>query len=249
MRRLITLAFLLLAATAGMLALTRPAAGQLPDAPMDDIVVGSADAIRFENVTASSSLNTVLNGVGARVAVEFANAVAYPLFTAPPAQLDAQLAQTGPRVAVEFANAARHANLSAPTGVLATALAQAGPRVVFEFANANRSMTMAYPKALINDTAAPVIGQPRGSGNRIAWATDEFTSIVFRYGTTQTQLDQQIVDEVFSRSHEVTLPTVQPGVIYYYQITATDLSGNTATSPIYEYRSELRLYLPSVLKR
>lgn len=249
MRRIITLAFLLLAVTAGMLALTRPAAGQLPDAVTDNIVVGNADAIRFETVKASGGLNTGLNGVAARVAVEFANAVAYPPFSAPPLALSTLLGQVNPFIPVEFANAVRHDNLVAPPSGLATALGQAGPRIVFEFANANRSMALAYPKALINDNTPPAIAQPSALGGKLQWTTDEFTSTVLRYGTNPAQLDQQLVDELFAKVHEVTLPAAQPGVTYYYQIVATDLSGNVTTSPVYQFSTELYLYLPTVKKQ
>jgi hypothetical protein len=249
MKRLAMLACLLAAVAAGMLTLTLPAAGQLADAVSDDIVVGSADAIRDETFVANAGLNGLLGNAAARVAVEFANAMREPPFAAPPETLAARLAQIAARVPVEFANATRHFALAAPPGALAGSLGQVGPRVVFEQANANRSVGLAYPKALINDRAAPVIGPPVIKGNKITWATDEFTNTVVRYGTSPADLNMQVIVGGYAKLHEVTMPTAQPGVTYWYQIVATDLSGNSTTSPVYEYRGIVYLYLPAVQRR
>ena len=242
-------AFLLIAAITGMLALTRPAAGQLPDAVTDDIVVGNADAIRFENVASNAGLNSVLGSTAARIPVEFANTVRYPEFLTPPSALAALLGQVSVRIPVEYANAVRHNNLIAPPSGLATTLAGVGPRIRFEFANANRSAAMSYPRQLIKDTTAPVINQPSRNGNKIIWTTNEFTSVIFRYGVSPGQLDQQIVNVLFAKSHEVTLPALQPGGTYYYQIVATDLSGNVTNSPVFKVTGNSRLYLPFVRRR
>lgn len=249
MSKPILAALLLAAVTAGLLALTRPAAGQLPDVVTDDIVVGNADAIRFENVVANPGLNAVVDSAAARVVVEFANTVRYPVFSSPPSSLATLLGQVGVRIPVEYANAVRHNDLLAPPTGLATVLANVGPRISFEFANANRTLAMSYPRQLINDTTAPVINPPSRDGNKIVWTTDEFTSTLLRYGTNPGQLNQQIADPLFATAHEITIPGLQPGTTYYYQITATDLSGNVTTSPVYQFAGESRIYLPAVQKR
>jgi hypothetical protein len=248
MKRISVFACLLAAVAAGLLALTQPAAGQYP-AATDDIVVGSADAIRSETVAANGGLNATLGAANARVAVEFANTVRHPPYAPPNSTLAARLAQVTARVAVEFANGARHVALGAPPAALAGNLGQAGPRVVFAQANANRSTALAYPKALINDRAAPVLSSPKIQGNKITWTSDEFTNAVVRYGTSPGDLNMQAIVGGYAKLHEVTMPVAQPGVTYWYQIIATDLSGNVTTSPVYEYRAIVYLYLPAVQRR
>ena len=239
---------LLVAVTAMLLALFRPAAGQLPDAVHDDIIVGNADAIRTESVTPASALDSALSTVATRIAVEFANAVRTPEFAAPAAGLSTVLGQVATRIPVEFANAVRHLLLGAPPGALAANLDTAGARIVMEFANANRGVALAYPLPLINDTTPPLISQPMHSGAKIIWQTNEFTRITLRYGASADQLTEAVTRADYAKVHEVTLPGLTPGVTYFYQIVATDLSGNQTTSPVYQIAGELRLYLPAVRK-
>lgn len=248
MKAYFTTTVLLVVVTAMLFTLTRPAAGQQLGAVNDLIVVGSADAIRTETVVSNSSLNGVLAGAATRVAVEFANAVRFPDFAAPPAGLSAALGQVATRVPVEFANAARHFVLTAPPAGLTTNLGAVGTRIAMEFANANRSVSLSYPLQLVKDTSAPVINTPSHSGTKVSWTTNEFTRTVFRYGTSPSQLTQELVDSNYAKTHEVTLPAPGPGATYYYQITATDLSGNVSNSTIYEVKGELRLFLPAVRK-
>lgn len=248
MKRVQFEAALLVAVSAMLFMLTRPAAGQQPDAVDDLIVVGNADAIRTETVVSNSSLNGVLAGAATRVAVEFANAVHFPDFAPPPAGLSTALSQVATRIPVEFANAARHFVLTAPPAPLTANLGAVTSRIAMEFANANRSVVLSYPLQLVKDTSAPVINTPSRSGTKVTWTTNEFTRTVFRYGTSPSQLTQELVDSNYAKTHEVTLPALGPGVTYYYQITATDLSGNVSNSTIYEVKGEIRLFLPAVRK-
>ena len=246
MRRAILSAGLLVAVTAMLLALTRPAAGQLPDAVHDDIVVGNADAIRTESVLPNSSLNSTLDTVATRLVVEFANAVRAPAFAAPSNPLATLLDQVAVRIPVEFANGIRHLVLGAPPSALSLQLDGIAPRLVMEFANANRETALSYPIQLINDVIPPLISQPSRNGAKISWITSEFTRSTFRYGTNANQLTETVVLLDYAKVHEVTVPTLTPGATVYSQITATDLSGNQTVTPVYQVAGELRLYLPAI---
>lgn len=246
MNRPITIASLLVAATAILLALTRSAAGQLPNTVTDDIIVGNSDAIRYENVVSSSGLTAKLDTVAVRIPVEYANAVRFVNIAPPPGGLAALLGQVAERILLEYANSIRQVNLSAPPSALFTLLGQVSPRIVIEYADADLSTALTYPMQLIKDETAPIIDQPSGSGAKIVWTTNEFSSTVLRYGTSPGQLNEQIIEPLFAKDHEITLPSLEPGMTYYYQIVATDLSGNVTTSPVYKISGELRLYLPIV---
>ena len=72
--------------------------------------------------------------------------------------------------------------------------------------------------------------------------------VVALLGASADQLTEAVTRADYAKVHEVTLPGLTPGVTYFYQIVATDLSGNQTTSPVYQIAGELRLYLPAVRK-
>lgn len=59
----------------------------------------------------------------------------------------------------------------------------------------------------------------------IEWLTDEATDTFVDFGTT-ISYGQEIASDSFGRRHRVVLPSLTPGTVYHYRVSASDRSGN-----------------------
>ncbi|MBS1617009.1 MAG: DUF4082 domain-containing protein, partial [Bacteroidetes bacterium] len=86
-----------------------------------------------------------------------------------------------------------------------------------------------------NDNIAPVISNivatPHTDGTAtITWVTNEGSNSMVNYGTSP--LVNSANDSSIVISHSIILTGLIQGSTYYYRVTSTDTSGNSATSPI-----------------
>ena len=116
---------------------------------------------------------------------------------------------------------------------------------------ASRFYMFAYQVGLVNDTTVPQISDvkenPTGSGSmKISWFTDEFTTSTVRVGTQPGIYTLTITNPLYYKLHEVPVTGLIPGVIYYYIVSSTDRSGNTAQSQERSFIASSSLYLPLI---
>ena len=140
----------------------------------------------------------------------------------------------------------------APAALLAL-LGQVPGRFVLRHANANRFFPLNYSLELINDATPPQVSQVAAgavSGNRIriTWTSNEFTTSLVEYGSQSGVYADSISDNQYSVQHEITISGASSGVTYYYRITNTDRSGNSAQSAEYSFVATTPLFLPMVVR-
>ncbi len=180
-------------------------------------------------------LEDSLAGVAARVALQCTNELRHIELAAVPGALQTLLDQVSSRVAVQYGNAIRHIDLPALPDTLQAYLGQVSDRVVIQYANTNRQEALVYPLELLDDTAAPQITDigvtPVGSGSvNITWDTNEFATSAVYYGTQPGEYPNTIDDSYYAKQHTVGLSGLTPHTTYYFLVSSTDQSGNTATS-------------------
>ncbi len=84
-----------------------------------------------------------------------------------------------------------------------------------------------------SDTTPPVISDVMQASVEptmatFVWTTDELASSTLKYGTTKSYGNTAALDASQTTMHTVMLTELTPDTLYYYCITATDSSGNTA---------------------
>jgi hypothetical protein len=215
----------------------------------DNIIVERADTIREAPVSANQTLLGILNGVGARVAVQFANTLRHIALPSPPTGLQTRLGQVAARVAVEYANTVRHSSLVAVPPAFQALLGQVSNRIIFQYANTNRELRLAYPAALVNDRVPPQITAVASSGIRITWTTDEVATSTIEYGTQSGVYPHRVSNPLFTRTHEITLTGLVSGQTYYYRVSSTDRNENTTTGVERSLIGQSTVSLPIVLRR
>lgn len=234
---------------AALMLVARPARGE-----PSQFIISNADAVSYISVAPSSTLNTLIAGVGPRFVVEHANTMRF--FSMPPisAELQTLIGQVGDRFVVQYANAMRFYSMPSIPAELQTLIGQVGDRFVLQYANANRFYGLAYPLDLVGDTAPPqvttapsVTGIGQGSV-RISWMTNEFATTVFEFGAQSGLYTQTITDTLFNKLHEVTLSGLTAGRTYYYRFHHTDRSGNPFHGAEYNFVVQVPVYLPLVRK-
>jgi hypothetical protein len=172
--------------------------------------------------------------------IDNADAVVY-ISTSPPGES----ITLNPRFIVEYANDLKYYNLS-PIPI------DFGPiddRFVIQYANANRFYTLTYPVELIGDSFPPQISNLSANGSGLVhWDTDEYAACEVYYGIQSGIYPYTISDPLFYKSHQIKLINLTPGITYYYKVSCTDRSGNTAESVEQSFTaSQIRQqYLPLV---
>lgn len=95
------------------------------------------------------------------------------------------------------------------------------------------------------DTTPPTIGsitevdQSDSSGihYRISWTTNEAVTTQLTYGTNRKRLNSIISDNTLTTTHNALLTNLPAGSWIYYEITATDGSGNTAVTGLLRFQT------------
>jgi hypothetical protein len=235
-------AALLLAALAAIFAFTYPAASETAV----DIVVDTADTVRQETIAPDNHFDLWIGGAVVRVVTEYANSMRESSLLAPPPLLQAKIGQVETRPLVQYAEGMRQYTLAALPPVLGAQLGAIYQRIVMELAEGNRELVLQYPAEAIQDRQPPVISRPTTSGANLVWTTNEFVTSVVRYGATGYELGQAEFDQLYRKEHKTMLLGMGPGVTLYCQITSTDQSGNTSTSPVFQVSGTRYLYLPNL---
>jgi hypothetical protein len=222
---------LLLVLALSLLALAIPVLGK----PSADITVNNADETRKVSVSVEQGLEDSLAGVATRVALQYANELRHIDLAAVSDTFQALLGQVSNRVAVQYGNLIRHIDLPALPDALQTRLEEVSDRIVIQYANTNRQEVLVYPLELLDDTAAPQITDigvtPVGSGSvNITWTTNEFATSAVYYGTQPGEYPNTLDDSYYVEQHTVGLSDLTPHTTYYFLVSSTDQSGNTATS-------------------
>jgi len=155
-----------------------------------------------------------------------------------------------PRFVVCYANSIRYYDIAPPSNLPI----QLDDRLVIWYANSNRIHTLTYPVGLVGDTMPPQITDITYSSDAadsvtIVWYTDEFADSTVHYGTQPGVYSETVSDPLYYKRHEVTLTGLTPGSTYYYQVSSTDRSGNTATSSEHSLTPvQYYIYLPLILR-
>jgi hypothetical protein len=224
-----------------------------PTAAQSDVIVNNADATWTNALGRSNPLATLLSQVVTRVVQGEADANRNELLSNAPAGLRTLLNQVPVRVFFDSADGSRTFSLLQLPATLRDAVAGTALRTVVDMANGTRVFGLNYPRVLLNDQTPPAMLKPMlervaNGAVDLVWATDEFTSVVVRYGPAPGAYTQEKRDSLFAKAHRLRFTDLQPGVTYYFQFVSTDLSGNSATSTEYSltYTVTIPLYLPQI---
>ena len=165
-----------------------------------------------------------------------------------PSGLKTGLSKVTDRVIVEYANSVRQELLTSISNELASLLQGVPERIIMLYANSNREMSLVYPIAFFNDSTPPQISNVKANAgtSTISWTSDEFANSIVLYGTQPGSYDETISSSLYAKDHEVVLPDLVAGEIYYYKVRSTDRSGNTATSSEFSFINQIYVYLPLV---
>lgn len=245
MRRLLVPTGLLAVVLAALL-VALPTSGQV------DVIVNNADATWTRGLQPSSGLGALLNAVAVRVVQGQANANRNEALANAPAALRTLLDAVPTRVYFGGANGARIQPLVALPSGLRTAIDALLMRTVVNGANGARIQGLAYPLTLLDDQTPPSMEPPAfqsaPNGIDLVWTTDEFTTVVVRYGTAPGAYTQSHTISLFAKAHVVRFTGLQEDVTYYFRFELTDLAGNQRTSQEYTLKvaKSYQLFLPAV---
>jgi|GEM_PF-258072 len=94
-----------------------------------------------------------------------------------------------------------------------------------------------YSATYLLDTSAPIISNivatPNTNGTAtITWTTNEPTTSLVNYGTFANNLSATSSHAALTTNHSITLSGLDLGIMYYFNIVATDAAANTTTEPI-----------------
>jgi subtilisin family serine protease len=93
----------------------------------------------------------------------------------------------------------------------------------------------------IVDALAPsfsgITSNPAGATTQIAWNTDEIASAVVRFGLAPNQLDRTVTIATAAPNQNTLLHALDAATTHYFQIEATDLYGNIATSEVVSFNT------------
>ena len=186
--------------------------------------------------------------VPARVAAEYANSTDSCASSEMPTGLQDRVDLVLARVVIQYANSTGPRALTEIPTELQDRIGPVSDRVAVEYASSTSPIELAYPVELMNDNQPPEITQVDAVGNMITWVTDEFATSTVLYGTQSGVYSQTVSDPLYAKQHKITLTGLTPGTTYYYKVSSTDRSGNTATSSEHSFTAQLYVYLPLVMQ-
>ena len=226
-----------------------------PSSAQTDVIIGNADASWTSGLGRPNSLIGLLNGVMTRVVIGAADADRNEALVNAPAALRGLLNQVPVHVYFGAANGSRTFSLARIPSALRQVVAGTAARTVVNMANGARLQALSYPRELIGDSAPPAMQAPSlqaapNGAIDLVWATNEFTTVVVRYGTAPGAYIQEVSDPLFAKAHRLRFRDLQAGVTYYFKFINTDRSGNVAESQEYalSLQANYPLYLPSIRK-
>ena len=226
-----------------------------PTTAQTDVIINNADASWTRGLGRSSTLVSLVDQVVTRVVQGAADANRNEALANAPASLRDLLNQVPVHVYFGAANGSRTFSLAPLPPAMGAIIAGTAARVVTNMANGTRVQVLFYPAALIGDGTPPTMQTPAlqsapDGAIDLVWTTDEFTTVVVRYGAAPGSYANEVADPLFAKTHRLRFTDLQPGVTYYFKFVSTDRNGNVSESG--EYALSLQvvryLYLPA-LKR
>lgn len=109
------------------------------------------------------------------------------------------------------------------------------------FSAANQTYTAQYG----TDTLPPVISNlsavpgTNGTSAAITWTTNERSNSYLEYGLAADALNQTASDAAMVTAHSLALTGLLPNTTYYYRVSSTDESNNTATSAVLTFTTPM----------
>lgn len=96
-----------------------------------------------------------------------------------------------------------------------------------------------------NDTTAPTISSisetdqsdEQSINYRITWQTNELATTEIKYSTHRKRLNSMVYNQELTTAHTALLTDLVPETWIYYQITATDGAGNSATTDLLRFQT------------
>lgn len=222
---------LLIILSVGLVWAVVPAAGQTGG----NITVTGEDARVTLNVGPSQALNNTIAGVPAHVIATDVDDLATITLEALNSVLQNLLNQVAVHLTVQAADNTAQFKLGPFNGSLQTLVGQVPDIIVIKHADANRTMALSYPKNLLNDTTPPQITLATPilvstSSVSVTWQTNEFANSTVQYGTQPGSYSQTVSDPLYLNNHGMLLTGLSAGTTYYYQVSSSDRSGNTASA-------------------
>lgn len=224
--------------------------------PQRNIIVTGADEIRSEGPAASAGLEAAIERVGPRLVLRFVQRLREQPLVSTPDGLQTNLERVVKRIVLRFPNRVRAQQLVDIPAELEARLEQLRKRFVLRFANRLRVVELACPEPIMPcDTVLPVISNVTEEFSSkdtmaIRWETDEPADSQVAHGTQPGNYSEIESRHELVTSHEISLTSLAPGT-YFYQLSSTDASGNTAseTGQFSIECPEYHAYLPILLKR
>lgn len=188
----------------------------------NDFVIKNADESKYLSISGSSTLANLLENMGPRITVQYANEMQRSDLESIPAGLNNLLDLVQTRFIIQYANDNQILGTSYPKDMI----------------NDDQP-----PNA-----GNPVVSRLAGSSVEIAWTTNEFTSSTVEFGTQPGQFTKTIKDDSYKKQHNVTVSNLTPGVTYYFRTSNTDRSGNRSfgKEQTFEIAETIYQFLPMV---
>jgi hypothetical protein len=166
------------------------------------------------------------------------------LSTSPSAELNDLIANVAPRFVIEYANGIKYYSLPPIPVELETLVGQVADRFVIQYANANHFYNLAYPKQLIGDNTPPLINNLTASANGLVkWSTDEYAACAINYGTQSGIYPYSISDPLYYKLHQIQLINLIPGTTYFFVVSCSDRSENTAESIEHSFKVSESIFI------
>ena len=205
-------------------------------------------AILLLSIMGLLQINQAAGGVAGVFVVEGADEISDRSITASSPLINL-VNDLSPRFVIEFANEIRFRRVNAVPAALQTQIKSVEDRPAIEFANALTYRPISYPKVLLNDTTPPAVIRISKTNANLFIVTNEFTTMIFQYGTTSGNYPSQLTADLFANQHVIPLSTFTAGQTVYYQVYLTDRSGNPSLSGEYQLLPTQTLFLPWLERR
>ncbi|MBP1464369.1 hypothetical protein EYB53_001490 [Candidatus Chloroploca sp. M-50] len=225
------------------------------------IVVDGADTVRSSDLPSAAALATPLSAARFVVNVNYADDLRQTPLGYTNA-LNAPLAETRFGINVNYANALRQVGLSY-NQALDEPLQAAAFVTNVNAANTIQHHALAFPVAAIKDTVPPQISNPQAVAGEqqidFRWQNDSYARGEVRYGFSANNLTLSLSDPEYRFEHQFsldlrTLPSLAQSNGFsgelFYQLVATDQSGNVQTSAVssLSVTANNTVYLPIVVR-
>ncbi len=116
------------------------------------------------------------------------------------------------------------------------------------------SQPVSFTTLGLPDTSAPlIISGPfvediTTNSAYILWTTDEAASHLVLIGLSENNLDRSIAIAGYDNQHIVSVTELSPDTLYYFQVSSSDLAGNTVTSDVLSFRTLSPVEIPVALQ-